>query len=158
MQQSRGTNGFAHGQEAIDSLNQLMWDRRDTTTVVLAGYPEEMDALLETNSGLRSRIGFVIEFGDYEPDHLVQIFEKRASSKNYEVTGEALDILRQRVPILSKDPGFCNARAMVNLFAHVLVWKTEGRQNKIIDADDMVRALNDKVFRPKEKSPVGFSM
>ena len=41
------------GQEAIDTIVKFMDDHRENIIVILAGYDEDMDRLLETNAGLR---------------------------------------------------------------------------------------------------------
>ena len=39
------------GKEALDTLIKLVEDRRDDLVVVLAGYPQEMNQLMEHNPG-----------------------------------------------------------------------------------------------------------
>ena len=52
------------GREAIDTIVKLIEDRRDRIVVVMAGYPDEMDELIASNPGLRSRLPKVIFFPD----------------------------------------------------------------------------------------------
>lgn len=51
-----------------------MEDNRADTVVILAGYEGHMNALLSSNPGFRSRIGFTIEFPDYSCEELQRIF------------------------------------------------------------------------------------
>jgi len=71
------------GQEAIDTLLKRMEDHRDDLIVVVAGYPEEMERLVNSNPGLESRFTKYIHFDDYSSDELKQIFLLMLKSKNH---------------------------------------------------------------------------
>lgn len=55
------------GQEALDTLLARMENDRDRLVVIIAGYSSDIDRLLETNEGLRSRFATRIEFDTYSP-------------------------------------------------------------------------------------------
>ena len=63
------------GAEAVAELVKLMEDHRDDLAVIAAGYPEEMKRFIDSNPGLRSRFTHYIDFPDYTPAELVQVFE-----------------------------------------------------------------------------------
>lgn len=77
------------GLEAIDTLVKAMEDNRDDLIVILAGYSREMEAFLESNSGLKSRFPNVIEFPDYTGEELLKIASLQAASKGYRIAEEA---------------------------------------------------------------------
>lgn len=62
-----------YGAEAISELLALMEKYRDRLVVVFAGYREEMDLLLQSNSGLRSRFRTPVDFTDYSEAELLEI-------------------------------------------------------------------------------------
>jgi len=73
------------GLEAIDTLVKGIEDNRDNLIVILAGYSNEMDEFLTSNSGLKSRFPNVIHFPDYTGDELLQISKSIAKSKGYSI-------------------------------------------------------------------------
>ena len=81
----------SYGDEAIDTIVQEMENLRDRVIVVFAGYPEPMDAFLERNPGLASRVAFRIGFEDYSTDELCDIARLMISRKQYEITDEAME-------------------------------------------------------------------
>jgi len=51
-----------YSSECISTLIKAMEDHRDNLCVILAGYPKDMEKLIEANKGFQSRIQFNIEF------------------------------------------------------------------------------------------------
>ncbi len=82
------------GLEAIDTLVKAMEDYRDDFIVILAGYSKEMASFLEANSGLKSRFANIIHFENYTADELVAITVSIAEGKDYRISKEALDVLK----------------------------------------------------------------
>ncbi|MFI8006975.1 right-handed parallel beta-helix repeat-containing protein [Streptomyces sp. NPDC086010] len=81
------------GQEAISTLVKLMEDHRDEVVVIAAGYPEDMERLIDSNPGLASRFTRTLTFDDYSSADLVRIVEHQATSHEYgidEATAAAL--------------------------------------------------------------------
>lgn len=71
------------GLEAIDTLVKGIEDNRDNLIVILAGYSNEMQEFLTSNSGLKSRFPNVINFPDYTGQELLDIAGITAKSKGY---------------------------------------------------------------------------
>lgn len=110
------THASDYGAEAIATLVKAMEDHRAELAVIFAGYSEEMQRFLRSNPGLRSRLKTFIDFPDYTPDELVQIFAGFADTTGLEVDGETLekagDLFRKAV----KRPDFGNGRFARSLF------------------------------------------
>lgn len=81
----QGQNTF--NDEAIGVLIEFMENRRKDLILILAGYKKEMTEFLASNTGLDSRIERV-EFEDYTPQEMVQIFELMRKSNNIEYIDE----------------------------------------------------------------------
>jgi SpoVK/Ycf46/Vps4 family AAA+-type ATPase len=104
------------GREAIDTIVKLVEDRRDRIVVVMAGYPDEMEALVAANPGLASRFPKTIHFPDYTSDELVAIFEQQCDRGGYVPTDAALLVVRDHLDAVPRDKGFGNGRVARNLF------------------------------------------
>lgn len=76
------------GIEAVDTLVKAMEDNRDNLVVILAGYTDEMQELLKTNPGLKSRFNYFVEFPDYTPEELLQILKINAAGEGYQLAPE----------------------------------------------------------------------
>lgn len=74
------------GREAIDTLLTLMENHRDSTAVILAGYEQDMEVLLQTNEGLRSRFTRYIHFEDYTTEELYDIALTIIKEKGFELS------------------------------------------------------------------------
>ncbi|MDQ4068172.1 MAG: AAA family ATPase [Actinomycetota bacterium] len=112
---ARGEAGdFGH--EAIDMIVKLMEDHRDDVVLIVAGYPDEMAALLDANPGLRSRFPKTIFFDDYTNEELQLIFDGMAERSHYRPTEEARAKVLAYVSARPRDRGFGNARLVRNLF------------------------------------------
>lgn len=68
----------SQGREVINTLLVEMENQRDRLVVILAGYTNEMESLLEVNPGLRSRIGLRLEFPSYTSDQLRHLLQRQA--------------------------------------------------------------------------------
>ncbi|WP_425614611.1 AAA family ATPase [Anatilimnocola sp. NA78] len=107
-----------YGQEAVQALLKRMEDDRHRLAVILAGYPEPLDALLKSNPGLSSRINTNLTFVDYGPGELSQIFRKLCEQNQYRVVGAAQARLLLALRWLhdERDEHFGNGRLVRNLF------------------------------------------
>lgn len=112
----RGAEDF--GSEAVETLLKRMEDDRDRLVVVVAGYNEPMKQFIASNPGLESRFTNYLNFPDYSPDELAEIFHRMASQNGLVLSPET----EQSVLALCKElhaarnDQFGNAREMRNLF------------------------------------------
>ncbi len=73
------------GLEAIDALVKGMEDHRNDLVVILAGYEDEMNDFLKSNSGLKSRFPNIVHFDDYTVEEMYAIAKVTAASKGYKI-------------------------------------------------------------------------
>ncbi|MBO7666285.1 MAG: AAA family ATPase, partial [Clostridia bacterium] len=69
---SRSSNDY--GREALTTLISEMENHRDDMLVIMAGYTDDMETLMQGNAGVRSRMPFMIEFPNYTRTQLYEIF------------------------------------------------------------------------------------
>lgn len=87
------SGGDAFGREAVDTLLARMENDRKRLVVIVAGYEMEIDRFLSSNEGLSSRFSKRIRFQSYTPDELTQIAKVIASSRDSDLSDEALDTI-----------------------------------------------------------------
>lgn len=107
-----------YGREAIATLLKRMEDERDNLVVVMAGYTEEMKQFIDLNPGLRSRFNRYIDFTDYSPSELFQIFKRYTEKGDFKLTSEAENAFRSLFinAYTNRDRTFGNARFVRNIF------------------------------------------
>lgn len=111
-------SGRDYGQEAVATLVKKMEDTRSNFTVIFGGYGDEMREFISMNPGLKSRIQFHIEFKDYSPGELLDIFRKLCQDEQYELSDQAEKELRSLLQTLydRRDYSFANGRLVRSLF------------------------------------------
>jgi len=113
--QKRG-NDF--GQEAVDTLLKAMEDYRDNFIVVVAGYPDLMKNFLKSNPGLQSRFNTFINFENYAPTELLNIFLLFCKQNDYVISRDAANALLKIFESIHAraDDSFANGRTVRNIF------------------------------------------
>ncbi|WP_051650194.1 AAA family ATPase [Selenomonas sp. AB3002] len=106
------------GHEAIETLLKAMEDKRDDLIVIVAGYTGEMERFLSSNPGLKSRFTNYIEFEDYRPEELLDIFTSLCRKDGYILADEAKSFMQEHFLQLyeARDKDFGNARTVRNLY------------------------------------------
>lgn len=156
--------GGLYGDEAINTIVQLMENQRCNTIVIFAGYPDKMQQFLDRNPGLRSRIAFNVNFDNYNTDELVEILQLFAA-KNETILGSGvLERVRPIFDSAQKNPTFGNGRFVRNVFEQAKMRQA----SRLIRMDAASRTLQDiKTLLPEdfeqqqplvlqEKQPIGF--
>ena len=105
------------GKEVIELLIKEMTHPDCDFMVVAAGYPEQMNTLIESNPGLASRFAFTYEFTDYSFDELIEIMNYFCERKEVELTLRAREVFQKIILDAYRDKGqnFGNARFVDNL-------------------------------------------
>ena len=111
-------NGSDYGQEAISTILKRMEDYRDRLVVIVAGYKNEMKRFIDSNPGLQSRFNRYIDFPDYSPKELTDIFKMYMKKNQYTISEETENYLKEQFEyaVAHKDRNFGNVRFARNVF------------------------------------------
>ena len=110
-----------YNQEAIATLIQAMENYRDKLVVIFAGYNKEMQAFLDSNSGITSRIGYTLQFEDYTTEELIKIFMGMATKAGFIVEDLAVKYLEQVIDENRNTENFGNARFVRNIYEKTII-------------------------------------
>lgn len=107
-----------YGPEALNTIVKFMEDNRNDFIVILAGYEAPMMELIESNPGLESRFNKYIEFQDYSPEELVDIFLLQTNKIDIKLEDEAIERLMEifKEQYEARSESFGNGRLARNLF------------------------------------------
>ncbi|MBY0287990.1 MAG: type VII secretion AAA-ATPase EccA [Mycobacteriaceae bacterium] len=100
--QERDGRADPFGTEALDTLLARMENDRDRLVVIIAGYSNDIDRLLESNDGLRSRFATRIEFDSYLPSEIVEIAKVIAQHNDSSLDDEAAKRVLEAATLLSQ--------------------------------------------------------
>lgn len=106
----------SYGQEAVTALLRNMENHRGDLVVIAAGYPDKMDDFLNSDPGLKQRFTRRLALPDYDDESLGEMFRRRATSSDYDVTDEVIRAVVHHFNQLARGPTFANAREARNLF------------------------------------------
>lgn len=117
-----GENKDDFGKEAVATLIKRMEDDRERLILILAGYTAKMKDFIDTNPGFKSRFNRFINFPDYSPKELYEIFENNCLKLDYKLTNEA----KEKVGSIfedaysNRDESFGNGRFARNIFERTI--------------------------------------
>lgn len=115
LAESGSSNDF--GKRVIDSLLTAL-ENKPELTVFMAGYPAEMERLLSSNPGLRSRVTRFETFEDMTQDQLGQTLDLMLEREDMRIDADARAYVLQQLDDCRKKLGekhFGNARLVRNI-------------------------------------------
>ena len=125
-----GEKTSSFGQDAISVLLKEM--EKGQTIFIFAGYRQETEEFIDSNSGLKSRIGKCIEFKDYTIEELFKMFLNKINKANLLLTQEASDAIIKLIENAITQKNFGNGRYIKNLFESIII----EHSNNTLDSDD----------------------
>lgn len=100
------------GRQAIESLLDVLAEKNGDILVIMAGYEQEMKAMMAANQGLEGRFPYTFRFPDYSAEELYQIALHRLDKGEYRLTQDANQLLIKVIQhiVSHKTDHFSNAR------------------------------------------------
>lgn len=143
---------------AEESLAEIIKEMESRNTIfIFAGYTKEMEKFIEMNPGIRSRIGYNLEFSDYTTKELYEIFEAKVKKAKLIVSPKAKEKIIGIIDQNRHLESFGNGRFIDNLFDKIIInhaFKlndyTSSRRVKTITSD----TIDDELIaslKPKQK-------
>lgn len=129
-------------QEVIATLIAAMENYRNDFVVILAGYTKEMEMLINSNEGFRSRIRYFLNFPDYSLDELWQIFVKMSNSKGFAVEDDVKDVFTSYMLEEMQNKNYGNARTVRTVLDKAIDNHSVNFIDEIISKNDKFRLVN----------------
>ena len=106
--------------EIIAELVKYMEDHKKDFALILAGYQNDMEKLINSNPGLHSRISKYVHFRDYNLEELKDIFTAVANEAGYCVDASAYERFEYKIIQEMSSKNFGNARTVKNLLQQIM--------------------------------------
>ena len=159
---SKNNHNSDYAHEAIvEILKEL---EKKETIFIFAGYKDEMIDFVEMNPGLKSRIGYHLDFKDYSLDELYQIFTYKIGKYGLKI-GEGLeDRVKAIFSTYKNKERFSNGRFVDNLIQKLILnhadrtaLVTDIEILTTLESDDIVESdLKEILSKNKQKKIKGF--
>ena len=152
-----------YGMRVIETLLTALSADDTDMIVILAGYTEEMNRMLEANPGMKSRFPYIFHFDDYTPKELMQIGKIALEREHYCLTPEAEKKLAKYIihEYDHKDEHFGNGRFVTRLITTRIIPSLCNRLLSKADEDISIEEMTtieacdipnvvSREFKPKE--------
>jgi SpoVK/Ycf46/Vps4 family AAA+-type ATPase len=150
------------GHEAIATLVKAMEDHRDDLAVIVAGYGDEMTEFIDSNPGLRSRFKTIIDFPDYSPLELTEIFARMVDDVGIALGDGARETAARVFDAAAGKRAFGNARFARSLFEQAYArMAARAADDGTVTVDELGTLLADDIdgdlsSLAKERPRIGF--
>lgn len=146
-----GNGSQDFGKEVVDTLVMEMTKHNENLVVILAGYPNETNTLLQSNPGLTSRFKKFIHFEDYSAAELVEIMKLYADKYDYLLSTDAIQLLQNMLPTVSTDGNGRFATNLIDEAVQLQALRLSEQLEQGIDADVSIITAEDIESVLKEK-------
>ena len=111
--------GNPQSEESIKALVTFAENHRNDTVIILAGYTELIDELMQVDEGLTRRFPTSLIFHDYNSEELCQVVHDMARADGFTMSEDTRTPLMQLLEDSSLDAGFGNAGGARNIWQQI---------------------------------------
>lgn len=138
-----------------DAIVEILKEMESKNTVfIFAGYKEEMDDFLELNPGLKSRIGYDIEFNDYSLEELSIMLFYKLKISGFKLSRSAAEEIKKIIENNKKMKHFGNGRMIDNLY-NQLVFEHASNINDLNNKEEVIAIKKKSVLNIKQTKERG---
>ena len=120
IMEHNGTNA-SYSAECVATLLKAMEDYNGRLIIIFAGYTEEMRKFRDLNPGLKSRVGYEINFDDYTEEELMEIYDKKVKDKGFKTSPEARVLVEKIMKKAMGVENFGNGRFVENTVQKIII-------------------------------------
>jgi len=125
-----GNSNLYEDQAIAQLLNSM--ENEDDLVVVMAGYPEGMQELIESNEGLPRRVRHIIDMEDYTVPELMDILSHQLVQRDHVINDDARMLVEQQLALAKDtvDPKFWGNGGVVRDYLTNIIEQQELRLNE----------------------------
>eukprot|EP00884_Botryococcus_braunii_P010997 jgi/Botrbrau1/1989/Bobra.0052s0031.1 len=136
--------GGPYMSEVLDEIVQILTEPQfhQKLVVIFAGYEAEIEAMLDVNPGLKSRVSQKLHFPDFSVDDACKLLRILLKDDDLSLSADAAKALESQMSILKAAPGWANGRDVVTWEKRIYRAVAErlqsaAQQNPPDDTDDV---------------------
>jgi len=144
------------GAEAISTIVKRMEDDRGKFAIIIAGYEDDIEEMLKSNQGLKSRFTHKFHFTSYNADELMEIFESFFEDQGFYLDDDAKKELKELMQeeINKENNSFGNGRFARQVFDKAIRNQSKRIKKKIdqsieIEIDDLEKISKEDIISCK---------
>ena len=120
IMEHNGSNA-SYSAECVATLLKAMEDYQGRLIIIFAGYTDEMKKFRDLNPGLKSRIGYEVDFQDYSLEELMEIYNKKVSEKGFKTDENAMRKIEKILKNAKEVENFGNGRFVENTIQKIII-------------------------------------
>ena len=131
------------GADVIATLIKAMEDHKGEFVVIFAGYKDEMKKFVEVNPGIASRIGYTLHFEDYSAKELEEIYYKKLSSMEMEISNPAKEKIKAIMTYFHSVENIGNGRFADRVLQESIIRHSKNLLNEPYANDERIKIINE---------------
>jgi hypothetical protein len=124
-----------YGEEAMTTLLAAMTDPQYKLVIIMAGYPHEMNDMLDRNAGLKSRFTKYFDFKDWTASDCSSFLDIQAANESFTFPVGFESIVQPNFEKLIHIDGWANGRDVLRIWKDAKKYRTSEHIKTVITMD-----------------------